>query len=224
MCVIYMVRYSCDHCQFLDYPLVTPCVEMAEASTPNHPVFCPTETLQWEFSSDNICATCSRRMYLLEKRYRIIKAVNKALLLLDDDDSGGGGGGNGRQLPALEPLSPAEAKNWLQWLSDRERFRQIGVRGGKDGELGQGWRTEKVCLDGRDFYKETGKEWMSERYGPGVMLGWEDVFTFDEYLGEMGDWELKGGPRGLQRALLGAQLRETENGEMIVLDFDDVVD
>lgn len=226
MCVIYMIRYSCDHCQFLDYPLVTACMEMAEASTPNHPVYCPTETLQWEFSSDNICATCSRRMYLLEKRYLITKAVNKALL-----DGGGrssssssSDNNNNNRQPALEPLSPAEAKNWLQWLSDRERFRQIGVRGGKHGELGQGWRTKKVCVDGRDFYREAGKEWMSERYGPGVMLGWEDVFTFDEYLGEMGDWDLKGGPRGLQRALLGAQLRETEKGEMVVLDFDDVVD
>ena len=156
-------------------------------------------------------------MYLLEKRYLVTKAVNKALR-----DSGGSSSSS--RQPALEPLSPTEAKNWLQWLSDRERFRQIGVRGGKDGELGQGWRRKKVCVDGRDFYAEAGKKWMSERYGPGVMLGWEDVFVFDEYLGEMGEWELEGGPRGLQRALLGAQLRETEKGEMFVLDFDDVLD
>ncbi len=168
-------------------------------------------------------------MYLLEKRYLVTKAVNK---VLRDGECDGDGGSrknnknnnkNSNRQPALEPLTPTEAKNWLQWLSDRERFRQIGVRGGKDGELGQGWRRKKVFVDGRDFYREAGKEWMSERYGPGMMLGWEDVFTFDEYLGEMGDWELKGGPRGLQRALLGAQLRETEKG-MVVLDLDDVVD
>lgn len=150
-------------------------------------------------------------MYLLEKRYIITKAVNKAA-------------GGSRGEPALEPLSPNDARNWLQWLSDRERFRQIGVRGGKNGELGQGWRKKKVYLDGRDFYTEAGKEWMSERYGPGAMLGWEEVYVFDEYLGEMGEWELKGGPRGLQRALLGAHVRETEKGERVVLDFDEVVD
>lgn len=163
-------------------------------------------------------------MYLLEKRYLITKAVNKALRDGDGDSDGDGSSSSSKRQPALEPLSPAEAKNWLQWLSDRERFRQIGVRGGKDGELGQGWREKKACVDGRDFYREAGKEWMSERYGPGVMLGWEDVFPFDEYLGEMGEWELEGGPKGLQRALLGAQLKETEKGEMVVLDFDDVED
>ena len=183
-------------------------------------------------------------MYLLEKRYLVTKALNKAVL---DRDGGGGGGGGGdsstssnsnnenynynyktnRQPEDLEPFSTEDARNWLQWLADRERFRQIGVRGGKNGELGQGWRSEKIIVDGRDFYKEgggCGKEWMSERYGPGLMLGWEEVYKFDEYLGEMGDWDLKGGPKGLQKALLGAQLRETEKGEMVVLDFDDVVD
>lgn len=150
-------------------------------------------------------------MYLLEKRYLVTKAVNKA-----------GGAACGRGEPALEPLTRTDAKNWLQWLADRERFRQNGVRGGKNGELGQGWRKHKEYVDGRDFYMEAGKEWMSERYGAGVMLGWEEVYLFDEYLGEMGDWELEGGPRGLQRALLGAQVRVTEKGERVVLDFDEV--
>lgn len=166
-------------------------------------------------------------MYLLEKRYIITKAVNEARGGISNSsnssNSGGAGGGGGVQS-ALEPLSPTEAKDWLQWLSDRERFRQIGVRGGKNGELGVGWREEKVCLTNeRDFYKEGGKEWMSERYGPGMMLGWEEIFVFDECLGEMGEWELKGGPRGLQRALLGAHVREEEKGERVVLDFDEVV-
>lgn len=180
-------------------------------------------------------------MYLLEKRYLVTKALNKALLDRGGDGDGGGGGDSttsssnnndnnnyyknyDRQPEDLEPFSTEDARNWLQWLADRERFRQIGVRGGKNGELGQGWRSEKVFVDGRDFYREE-QEWMSERYGPGMMLGWEEIYHFDEYLGEMGDWDLKGGPRGLQKALLGAaQLRETEKGEMVVLDFDDVVD
>lgn len=60
---------------------------------------------------------------------------------------------------------------WKIWVADRERFRKVGVRGGKDGELGQGmWSLRK----GRGF-----EEW----------------YNFDGFLGMMGPYrrrEVKG--------------------------------
>lgn len=73
--------------------------------------------------------------------------------------------------------------------------------GGKGGELGQGWRIGRVLVEGRDFYREVGRGWMSERYGPGRMLGWEQRMGFDGFLGEMGEFELDR-ERGLSAAAL----------------------
>lgn len=77
----------------------------------------------------------------------------------------------------------------------------MGVDGGKGGELGQGWRKRKVVVEGRDFYRELGKGWMSDRYGQGRMLGWEEKMGFDGFLGDMGEFEMDG-EKGLSAAAM----------------------
>ncbi|MCJ1424476.1 hypothetical protein MMC29_002364, partial [Sticta canariensis] len=143
---------------FLDLPPVTQCGRMAAASTPAHPVYCepsPGGSLYASVPSDNVCKDCSARMYLMEKRFDVAWKVFEA----------------GGRVKDVEPLTPQGVRNWRQWRRDRERFRSVGVDGGEGGELGQGWQEETVVVEGRDFYREAGKRWMSDRYGPGKMLG-----------------------------------------------------
>lgn len=171
---------------------------MAAASTPLHEVFCEPkgeESLCVTIPSDNLCAGCSAYMYLLEKRYAVGLRVFRA----------------GGRVRDLQSLTPAQIKMWVQWRYDRERFRAIGVDGGENGELGQGWRKKKVVEKGRDFYREAGKGWMSERYGPGRMLGWKEDLGFDGFLGEMGKWESHPEEKGLT---LGAVVCGVGGGEL----------
>ena len=160
---------------------------MAAASTQLHEVFCEPkaeQTLCVSIPSDNLCGGCSARMYLMEKRYAVGWSVFRA----------------GGRVRDLQPLTPAQIKMWAQWRYDRERFRAIGVDGGDNGELGQGWQKKKVVEEGRDFYREAGEGWMSERYGPGRMLGWKEDLGFDGFVGEMGKWQPPPEEKGLTLA------------------------
>lgn len=133
---------------------------------------------------------------MMEKRYVVAQAVHRA----------------GGRTKEMDPISPSGARIWLRWLHDRERYRSIGVCGGKDGELGQGWRKQKIVVPGRDFYREAGKPWMSDRYGPGKMLGWEEKYGFDPFLGEMGEFETREEPKGIQSGLMRANVEQTIDG------------
>ncbi len=81
----------------------------------------------------------------------------------------------GGRAKAMEPLTREVGKIWFQWFNDWEKYRSIGVSGDRNGELGQGWRKNKLVVEGRDFYKEAGKEWM---------LGWEKEYDVDPFLGD----------------------------------------
>lgn len=70
----------------------------------------------------------------------------------------------------MRPLSPDDYRLWQIWVADRERFRQIGVRGGANGELGQG-------------------QWSLRPWGQGG--GFEEWYPFDGFLGKMGPYERK---------------------------------
>lgn len=184
MCVIWTIAFSCGHYEFLDYPPVTQCDDMAAASTLAHPVYCEPPkggSLYVSVPSDNVCKDCSARIYLMEKRFQVAWIVYQS----------------GGRVKDIEPLTPEEVQNWVQWRRDRERFRSIGVDGGEGGELGQGWQKEIVKVKGRDFYREAGHPWMSDRYGPGKMLGWKEDLGFDGFLGEMGEFEPPAQKRGL---------------------------
>lgn len=154
---------------------------MAGASTPAHPVYCETGELYVALQCDNLCPDCSARMYLMEKRYAVTNRVRAA----------------GRPVRDLEPSTAYEVGLWAQWRTDRERFRSIGVDGGEGGELGQGWQKQKFVVLGKDFYREAGKAWMSDRYGPGRMLGWKEDLGFDGFLGEMGSFERPNPSKGM---------------------------
>lgn len=108
----------------------------------------------------------------------------------------------GGRVKDVKPLTPQGVQNWMQWRRDRERFRSIGVDGGEGGELGQGWQEKTVVVEGRDFYREAGKPWMSDWYGPGKMLGWKEDLGFDGFLGEMGELEPPAKPRGMPAQVL----------------------
>ncbi len=74
----------------------------------------------------------------------------------------------------MSALDADQIRMWKIWVADRERFRQIGVRGGKDGELGQG-------------------VWSLRPWGKGG--GFEEWYNFDGFLGVMGPFkrvEVKG--------------------------------
>lgn len=72
----------------------------------------------------------------------------------------------------MDALGPREARLWICWREERERFRKVGVNGGKGGELGQG------------------------KWDPATGM-WEEMYEFDGVVGEMGPFELAK-PMGLQ--------------------------
>lgn len=73
----------------------------------------------------------------------------------------------------MAPLDEDEVRMWKIWVADRERFRKVGVRGGKNGELGQGMWS------------------LRER------RGFEEWYTFDGFLGRMGPYR-RGEVKGLE--------------------------
>lgn len=77
----------------------------------------------------------------------------------------------------MPPLEADQIRMWKIWVADRERFRKVGVRGGKDGELGQG-------------------VWSLRKGG-----GFEEWYNFDGFLGAMGPYRRRG-VKGLE-ALYG---------------------
>ncbi len=89
----------------------------------------------------------------------------------------------------MSALDADQIRMWKIWVADRERFRQIGVRGGKDGELGQG-------------------VWSLRPWGKGG--GFEEWYNFDGFLGVMGPFK-RGEVKGLE-ALYGT-LHRDEGGD-----------
>lgn len=162
----------------MDDPPTTQCENMAAVSSEAHPVYCQPKnggSLYVSIASDSVCPDCGARLYLMEKRYAVALQVFKA----------------GGRVRDLKPLALDQLRIWGKWRYDREQFRAVGVDGGEGGELGQGWQMKTIVVEGRDFYREAGMDAMSERYGPGAMLGWKENLGFDGFLGEMGPWEPK---------------------------------
>lgn len=91
-------------------------------------------------------------------------------------------------MPALDA---DQVRLWKIWVADRERFRQSGVRGGKDGELGQG-------------------TWSLRPWGKGG--GFEEWYRFDGFLGGMGPFERKE-VRGLEALYAVVHSGEGGNGD-----------
>lgn len=73
----------------------------------------------------------------------------------------------------MAPLEEDQVRLWKIWIKDRERFRKVGVRGGKNGELGQGMWSLR---EGRGF---------------------EEYYNFDGFLGKMGPYK-RGEVKGLE--------------------------
>lgn len=190
MCIIYAVKYACAHDEYIDEPLATACTKMAEVSTTLHPVYCPGDLPVAIFSSDNVCPDCARRCYLLEKRYQITTNVQAA-------------GGKTREIP---PLNPYQVRIWRVWRRDWEKFRAVGVRGGKGGELGQGWNSELVTTVTEGSGKTKGSVHVTTK-----MKGFPEIYNFDEFLGRIGPFELEGLPLGMlgaEMALIDLEKRE----------------
>lgn len=157
---------------------------MADASTQAHPVYCDADEehpLCVEFSSDNVCLDCSAHYYVMEKRFQVREQVRKA----------------GGRVPHFYPLHPENVHNWQQWRNDRDRFRSIGVDGGEDGELGQGWQQQKVVVEANDFSAEDGLTWKINKISGDKKFGWKEDLGFDGFLGEMGKLETASEPKGL---------------------------
>jgi len=96
------------------------------------------------------------------------------------------------QLSPMPALDADQVRLWKIWVADRERFRQVGVRGGKDGELGQG-------------------TWSLRPWGKGG--GFEEWYRFDGFLGGMGPFERKE-VRGLEALYAVVHLGEGGEGDM----------
>lgn len=162
MCVIYTIRFLCNHLVHLDDPPVTPCSEVKPIGRnrasipPGGQIYCTTDLVPTIIPSDQVCPRCNagflayaHRVYDFEVRY----LMSNMPIRVDIEEEMYFGAERTGTATADELsldyyhrniidriLPPALLMTcWTAWRAERERFRHVGIRGGSNFELGRGF-------------------------------------------------------------------------------------